>query len=551
MDQKISMEVPLSKIVVSESNKMFRKNKSFNNPEFIASIREHGVITAITLRYIPDSDTYMLVAGERRYRAMLQINAEFPERNTIPALIQNWNEAEAFNAQMIENLHREDVSPLMEAQGYKKALQELPSDATLAEQYLELSKRFGKSETYIYRRLTLLNLIPEAAKQYDGGQLLLGHALILARLDPADQAQLLDECKDRQNGGYYSVKEFERIVRERVTRNLSNALFDTRAAGLIPNASPCVVCPKRSGASPLLFDDIKKKDVCFDSSCFQRKTHAWLYNTVKDAVENKPDIRFAIDPRQEDVISTVEELILSNSVSVLDSTRDFHSYDVYGTKVKMNVMFLNGNDAGKVIPVYSLRKKGQVESSDNGPSLKKTKTIERIERDDAIGRIRVRMKRAIQLDQQAIYARVLHALPKTKAFQFNSKVKEIPLDKLMMRYVLIESCGEALTSQISKHFKIPKVNGLSPVVAKKRLEAISRMTDSQFTCLVRMILLNKLSGQATFAMQEPGLLLKQAAYAFGEVPIQAFEKEQEDIAVKRTARFNERIKELRLKSKKK
>lgn len=542
--EKTSMEVPLSKIIVSESNKMFRKQKSFNNPEFIDSIREHGIVTAITLRFITGTDTFMLVAGERRFRAMQIICQENPDRNTIPAYIQNWDEAQAFNAQMIENLHREDVHPLLEAQGYQRAMAELPA-GTQAEQYSELSKRFGKSEKYIYRRLTLLSLIPEAVKQYEGGQLLLGHALLLARLEPRDQKQLLEDCKDRQNGGYYSVKEFERIVRDSVTRDLSRALFDTKAPGLVPNASPCTLCPKRSGASPLLFDDIQKKDVCFDSNCFQRKMHAWLYNTVKDTLENKPDIRFALNPRDEDVIPEIEKLMLSNSVPILDSTRDFYEHDVYGTKARMSVMFINGDYAGKVIQVYSARKKSDKPENPG----KSKKTVERIEREDAIARIKQRMKRATELDQQKIYVRVMESLAKTKAFQFNTKVKEIPLDKLMMRYVFIESCAGELSNQITKHFKIPKANGLSPAVARKRLDAIGKMSDSQFTSLIRMVLLNKLSGQSTFAMQEPGLLLKQAALAFGEVPIKQFEKEQADIAEQRTIKFNDRIKELNRKAK--
>lgn len=189
-------EIPLDQIRVSKTN----PRKSFDAAameEITASIRKLGVLTPILVR--PLKDGFELVAGERRFRA-----AESAGLVVIPANVRDLSDNEALEAQIVENMQRQDIHPLEEAEGYRR-LMGLPGyDVT------RIAERVGRSVKYVYDRIKLLELIEPIKKSFLEHRITAGHAILLARLSPADQKLV----SDKNRGGLWIGEEasFEEIV---------------------------------------------------------------------------------------------------------------------------------------------------------------------------------------------------------------------------------------------------------------------------------------------------------------------------------------------------
>ena len=121
---------------------------------------------------MPEAGKYQIAAGHRRYEAAKNLSLA-----TVPVQIRDMEDTEYMEILHVENLQREDVHPLDEAIGYKELLARGGYDVTT------LAARIGKSETHVYQRLKLNDLIKEGQKLFLEGAIGFGHAVILARLD--------------------------------------------------------------------------------------------------------------------------------------------------------------------------------------------------------------------------------------------------------------------------------------------------------------------------------------------------------------------------------
>jgi ParB family chromosome partitioning protein len=165
-----------------------------------ASVREVGVIQPVLLRATGD-DTYELIAGERRWRA-----AKRAGLTTIPALIREADELGSVEQALVENLHREDLSPLEEAGAY----QQLIEDFGLTHD--ELATRVGKSRVAITNTLRLFQLPPGIQKLIAERRLSAGHArALLGTPDRSFQEALAKRIVDEG----LSVRAVEEAVRAR------------------------------------------------------------------------------------------------------------------------------------------------------------------------------------------------------------------------------------------------------------------------------------------------------------------------------------------------
>jgi|BEDMetMinimDraft_2_1075160.scaffolds.fasta_scaffold00736_2 ParB family chromosome partitioning protein len=148
--------------------------------ELARSIAAHGILQPLLVRRDPaQSETYQIIAGERRWRA-----AQRAGLHEVPAIIRNVSDEEALIVAMIENLQRRDLDPIEEAEGYRRLLDEfaLTQEA--------LAEAVGKSRSHITNMLRLLKLPPEVRKALRAGTLSFGHArALLAHPDPARAAQ--------------------------------------------------------------------------------------------------------------------------------------------------------------------------------------------------------------------------------------------------------------------------------------------------------------------------------------------------------------------------
>jgi len=146
--------------------------------ELAMSIKSNGVLEPLGARRVDDH--YELVWGERRLRA-----AKMAELTHLPVMVRSLTDAQALEIMVIENKQREDVDALDEACGFR----------ALLDTGYELDKlvdRIGLSKKYVYDRLKLLQLIPEAQELLTAGHITAGHAILLARLKPSDQARAID-----------------------------------------------------------------------------------------------------------------------------------------------------------------------------------------------------------------------------------------------------------------------------------------------------------------------------------------------------------------------
>ena len=189
-------EMDLDKIVANPN----QPRKNFDEQalrELANSIKEHGVIMPIVVNNNNDG-TYMIIAGERRYRA-----CKLAGKKTIPVVIRNYAEREIKEISLIENLQREDLNPIEAA----TAMKQLMIEYKLTQD--ELAERIGKSRPAIANTLRLLTLSPDVMILVSEGKLSAGHARTLVTL-PADEQ--LSFAQDAVKGGY-SVRELEKKVR--------------------------------------------------------------------------------------------------------------------------------------------------------------------------------------------------------------------------------------------------------------------------------------------------------------------------------------------------
>jgi len=178
--------------------------------ELAASIRELGVISPITLRK-NDDNTYLIIAGERRYRASKEIGLK-----TIPAYIKTAADEQVMEMALIENIQREDLNAIEIALTFYRLMEEYK----LTQE--KLSERVGKKRTTIANYLRILRLPAEIQMGIKDRKIDMGHArAILGINNPAAQLQLYESILKND----YSVRKVEEIVRHYI----ENGSFETKS----------------------------------------------------------------------------------------------------------------------------------------------------------------------------------------------------------------------------------------------------------------------------------------------------------------------------------
>lgn len=186
-------EVELDRIVRNEN----QPRKSFRDEdisELAESIKTHGVLQPILVNAM-DTGNYQIIAGERRWRA-----SKLAGLKTMPVIIKNFTDKENIEISLIENIQREDLSPLEEADVYEKLIE----DHGYTQE--KLAEKIGKSRSYIANLVRLLKL-PERFKELLAkDKLSAGHARLLINCKSPD-----DLVKSIQENNL-SVREAEKIV---------------------------------------------------------------------------------------------------------------------------------------------------------------------------------------------------------------------------------------------------------------------------------------------------------------------------------------------------
>jgi ParB family chromosome partitioning protein len=196
-------------------------------------------------------------------------------------------DAEAIEAQCVENLQREDIHPLEEALGFKSLLDLGEPVYTIA----TIAARAGKSEAYVYGRTRLADLIPPVAEAFLKDQITIGHALLIAKLPASQQPEAFSAAfrglwtSEGNSQVLIPVRELAAWIESNILLQLASAPFDKQDETLVPEAGSCANCPKRTGFNKLLFPDVRK-DSCTSPDCFRAKIDA----CVKKTLETKPQL---------------------------------------------------------------------------------------------------------------------------------------------------------------------------------------------------------------------------------------------------------------------
>lgn len=166
--------------------------------ELVASIREKGVIQPLVVRHT--GDHYQIIAGERRWRA-----AQKAGLKEVPVVIQDVSEDWALEMALIENIQREDLNPIEEAEAYRH----LMSNFDLSQD--EVAKRVGRERPTVTNALRLLRLPAAVQQDVVTGQLSMGHARALL---PLETVARITEARDQIIKKQFSVRQTEALVQK-------------------------------------------------------------------------------------------------------------------------------------------------------------------------------------------------------------------------------------------------------------------------------------------------------------------------------------------------
>ncbi len=206
-------DLPIDKVVANpEQPRMTFHEDTLN--ELAASIREHGVLQPILVR--PAGDEFQIIAGERRWRA-----SKIAGKDSIPAIVARFDDATALEIALIENLQREDLSPLDEAAIYKKMTGELGYSIR------NLATKLGKDKGYVENRLRLASAPDDVREMISQRYDTITHAYELMKIDDQKRRRLL--VKQVLDGHLTLVR-----LRDRVARVLDPKATEPRPAPELP-----------------------------------------------------------------------------------------------------------------------------------------------------------------------------------------------------------------------------------------------------------------------------------------------------------------------------
>jgi ParB/RepB/Spo0J family partition protein len=256
-----------------------RNRRTTVDDEFVASIRQHGVLERLVVRPLPDDPggpKYEIVCGHRRW-----LGAQQAELAEVPVDIREMSDATAMEIAIVENLQRKSLTALEEADAFRWLIEEQGRSVS------DVAARVARSEAYVRQRLHLHGLVPLLRTLLDEDVLTMDAALLLAQTPPGVQEKIAAEAERRLG---YGDEDAKRVTRSDAAdwisghwNQLREAPFDVGDAGLVETAGACGTCPKRTGTQGVLFEIVEVSDACLDKECWRSKCDATWSRRVDDA----------------------------------------------------------------------------------------------------------------------------------------------------------------------------------------------------------------------------------------------------------------------------
>lgn len=268
-------EIPLANIKPNSKNPR-RHMDPRKLDELAASIRQKGVIEPIIVRKVQlnvhdkgrkaaglasEHAEFEIVAGERRYKASLKAGLV-----TIPAIVRELTDDEAYDFMLIENLQRDDLTDREEAESFKAYVKVHGDGAEIS-----LAEKTGISPAYIRARVRVLELPAKVLKAWDEGKLVFGHLQQLLRV--AGDPKALKEMSDRLTG---SNRWGDGISTVGQVRRWINDLAPALSGAFFPMKEACAGCGSSSIVQKDLFDVDADKARCLNPACFKKRQNDYL-----------------------------------------------------------------------------------------------------------------------------------------------------------------------------------------------------------------------------------------------------------------------------------
>lgn len=548
--------------------------------ELTNSVREKGILQPLLLRINPDYNAetgnkpFLIVCGERRYRAAVSVNAAFKDRNSVPAVIRELSDEEAMELQIIENLQRKDVHPMEEAVAFKSLLEK-------GKDIKEIAVRVGKSEFYARQRVKLCDLIEDWQKAFYAGRVLHKDALTLSAFDKGIQQEIWKE----QSNGKGNIS-FTSWYLSRFTGLLANATFNLADPTVNKKAGPCTTCPFNSAVQSL-FPDADKEPKCSKITCFKVKTDRQFDLSLANA-KAEPGIIFVntmyqgyedgftrqlekdgftylngtgrgnIDLIEEPSRPDVSEYDLEDYDSEQEMLDDYASdLKTYEAALKKYLDKIEGGKYNKAFAIHGEYKGRFVflqigKTTSGSGTAQKTKEKEKSGKlttadiELEIKRIQDGEKRKKELDLNNVHKGTLQALDAIKAIKAPGLAHQGKIDRAIMIFCLIQNAGYAARNVISTKLKsLPKEAGYSKHgYAPDYFQKLGEVSDDDLAFIVRAIAMDKwgcvnMQGDVRAA----DTTIRMMAEYTG-VDLKAIEDVQAEVAVKRQGRVDKRIAEL-------
>ena len=289
MEQTIQ-NIPLTKISTSPLN----PRKTFDQAgieELAENIKRQGLLQPITVRPIEYSDEltdgevvsipvkYEIVCGERRYRAVTLTGSE-----TIPCIVREMTDDEAFDAMITENLQRKDVDPVEEAFAFSQLY-------ARGKNIEDIAARFGKSVKFIRERIKLDELLPEMKEWVSKGLMHIGAAINIAKLTEEDQRKFFENFEPDEDD---DMEDLEPITKEdavnftdNLFKRIASADWDKNFAG--PCMRTCNTCPFNNANEGCLFYELKVTQddaCCTNNEKWNAKRLDWWKHIIDKHADN-------------------------------------------------------------------------------------------------------------------------------------------------------------------------------------------------------------------------------------------------------------------------
>lgn len=257
--------------------------------ELAQNIEEQGLLQPITVRKISDEEThideetgevvsieprYEIVCGERRFRAWNLLANKSSKYNEIPCIIREMTDEQAFDAMITENLQRQDVDPVEEAEAFSLLLE----NGNAIE---DIAIRFGKSIRFVQDRVKLKGLIPELIEMLRKDLIPISGAMLLAKLDADAQKEFLEDEIDKEEGATLSdIKDY--LDDLFCVINKAQFFEEDDFSNDIPACSGCINNTANHGC---LFYEMKgTEQKCTNRECFAKKQAEYVkYRVIKEA----------------------------------------------------------------------------------------------------------------------------------------------------------------------------------------------------------------------------------------------------------------------------